>query len=127
MGLPSDAAETDNAPTKVTTTESRKGSMVEAVDRLRKRYNLSLGARMIFVWDEVNDAEIRAHGVDRATAEAVFFTPDAGIRCHPTIPNRWAIEGTVDGKLYRVPFSKTFPDGIRITTAFRISRKRRLT
>lgn len=82
---------------------------------------------MQFVWDEVNDAEIQAHGIDRATAEAVFMALDAGLRRHPSIPNRWAVEGTVKGKTYRVPFSKTFPDGIRITTAFRIARKRRLT
>jgi uncharacterized DUF497 family protein len=81
---------------------------------------------MKFVWDEMNDAEIHAHGVDRATAEAVFMALDAGFQRHPSIPNRWAVEGTVNGKVYRVPFSKTFPDGIRITTAFRISRKRRL-
>jgi uncharacterized DUF497 family protein len=82
---------------------------------------------MKFVWDEVNDAEIQAHGIDRATAEAVFLALDAGFRPHPSTPNRWAVEGTVNGKVFRVPFSKTFPDGIRITTAFRISRKRRLT
>jgi len=82
---------------------------------------------MKFVWDEVNNTEIQAHGVDRDTAEAVFMALDAGLRRHPSIPNRWAIEGTVNGRVYRVPFSKTFPDGIRITTAFRISRKRRLT
>jgi len=82
---------------------------------------------MKFFWDEVNDDEIQAHGVDRATAEAVFLAVDAGFRHHPSIPNRWCAEGTVNGKLYRVPFSKTFPDGIRITTAFRISHKRRLT
>jgi uncharacterized DUF497 family protein len=82
---------------------------------------------MKFIWDEVNDGEIQAHGVDRATAEGAFLASDAGFRRHPSIPNRWTVEGTVDGKLYRVPFSKAFPDGIRITTAFRISRKRRLT
>ncbi|MGA2080646.1 MAG: hypothetical protein ABSH53_08570 [Holophaga sp.] len=82
---------------------------------------------MKFIWDEVNDEEIKAHGVDRATAESVFLAQDAGFKRNPTIPNRWTAEGTVNGKLYRVPFSKAFPDGIRITTAFRISRKRRLT
>ena len=82
---------------------------------------------MKFFWDEVNDEEIQAHGVDRATAEGVFLAPDAVFRRDPNIPNRWAVEGTVNEKLYRVPFSKVFPDGIRITTAFRISRKRRLT
>ena len=82
---------------------------------------------MEFVWDEVNDAEIQAHGVDRATVEAVFMALDAGFRPHPSIPNRWAVEGTVDEKTYRVAFSKTFPDGIRITTSFRILPKRRLT
>jgi uncharacterized DUF497 family protein len=80
---------------------------------------------MIFIWDGVNDEEIRAHGVDRSTAEAVFLAADAGFRHHPSILNRWTAEGTVNDKVYRVPFSKAFPDGIRITTAFRISRKRR--
>ncbi len=28
---------------------------------------------MKFFWDEINAAEIAAHGVDKATAEAVFF------------------------------------------------------
>jgi uncharacterized DUF497 family protein len=83
--------------------------------------------KMKFIWDEVNDQEIQAHGVDRATAEAVFMASDAGFRLHPAIPNRWTAEGTVAERLYRVAFSKAFPDGIRITTAFRISRKRRLT
>jgi uncharacterized DUF497 family protein len=82
---------------------------------------------MKFIWDEVNDDELHAHDVHRRTAECVFMAPDAGFRRHPTIPNRWTAEGTVNEKLYRVPFSKTFPDGIRITTDFRISRKRRLT
>ncbi len=82
---------------------------------------------MIFFWDEVNEAEIFAHEVDRATAEAVFYADDFGFQPHPTIHNRWTAEGTVEGKLYRVAFSKTFPDGLRITTAFRIARKRRRT
>ena len=82
---------------------------------------------MHFFWDGMNEAEIAAHGVDRVTAEAVFFAEDFRYDSHPSIPNRWTAEGTVDGKLYRVPFSKTFPEGIRITTAFQISRKRRTT
>ena len=82
---------------------------------------------MDFIWDEVNDAEIAAHDVDRATAEGVFFADDAGFRPHPCLLNRWTAEGTVNGKLYRVPFSKAFPDAIRITTAFRISPRRRRT
>lgn len=80
---------------------------------------------MEFTWDEVNDAEILVHGIDRATAEAVFYSEDFRFRPDPIILNRWTAEGTVDGKFYRVPFSKTFPEGIRITTAFRISRQRR--
>ena len=80
---------------------------------------------MRFFWDEINEAEIAAHGVDRATSEAVFFAEDFRYSPHPSIPNRWTAEGMVDGKRYRVPFSKTFPEGIRITTAFQISRKRR--
>ena len=82
---------------------------------------------MPFLWDEVNDAEIQAHGVDRESAEAVFLALDAGFGRHPSLPNRWAVEGTVYGKTYRVPFSRAFPDGIRITTAIRIPGKRRRT
>lgn len=82
---------------------------------------------MLFIWDGVNDAEIQAHGVDRETAEAVFLAGDAGFGRHPSIPNRWVVEGTVNGKTYRVPFSKAFPEGIRITTAFRIPGQRRRT
>ena len=82
---------------------------------------------MLFFWDEVNEAEIEAHGVDKATAEAVFYADDFGYQPHPKILNRWTAEGTVEGKLYRIAFSKTFPEGIRITTAFHISRKRRRT
>ena len=82
---------------------------------------------MLFFWDEVNEAEIAAHDMDKETAEAVFFADDFGLLPHPTIHNRWTAEGTVDGKFYRIAFSKTFPDGIRITTAFRISLERRRT
>lgn len=82
---------------------------------------------MIFFWDEVNEAETAAHQVAKATAESVFFADDFRFQPHPTIHNRWTAEGTVGGKLYRVAFSKTFPEGIRITTAFRIARKRRRT
>ena len=82
---------------------------------------------MLFFWDEVNEAEIAAHDVDKTTAEAVFFSEDFAFQPHPTMQNRWTAEGTVGGRLYRIAFSKTFPEGIRITTAFRISRKRRRT
>ena len=82
---------------------------------------------MLFFWDEVNEAEIAAHDVDKATAEAVFYAEDFAFLAHPTIRNRWTAEGTVEERLYRVAFSKTFPEGIRITTAFHISRKRRRT
>jgi uncharacterized DUF497 family protein len=78
-----------------------------------------------FHWDEVNEQEIAAHGIDRATAEAVFFAEDRAVISDPHSPNRFIAEGTVDSKLFRVPFSNVFPNGIRITTAFRISRKRR--
>ena len=82
---------------------------------------------MRFYWDEINKSEIEAHGVDTATAEAVFYSDDFAYKADPEIPNRWTAEGTVNDKLYRVPFSKVFPEGIRITTAFQISRKRRRT
>jgi uncharacterized DUF497 family protein len=82
---------------------------------------------MRFFWDQVNEAEIEAHEVSRETAEAVFSSEDFGFAPNPERPNRWTAEGTVEGKLYRVPFSKVFPDGIRITTAFQISHKRRRT
>ena len=32
---------------------------------------------MEFHWDEVNEQEIADHGIDRATAEAVFFAFNA--------------------------------------------------
>lgn len=82
---------------------------------------------MQFHWDEINELEIAAHGIDRATAEAVFFSEDRAIIKEPRSHNRFIAEGTVDSKFYRVPFSNVFPDGIRITTAFRVSRKRRRT
>lgn len=82
---------------------------------------------MQFFWDEINEAEIKAHGIDKATAEAVFFAEDRGISKDPTTYNRFLAEGTVAGKFYRVPFSNVFPNSIRITTAFRISLKRRRT
>ena len=82
---------------------------------------------MQFFWDEVNRSEIAAHGVDTATAEAVFYSEDFAYKADSEIPNRWTAEGTVNQILYRVPFSKVFPEGIRITTAFQISRKRRRT
>lgn len=80
---------------------------------------------MHFVWDEVNEAEIKAHGLDKTIAEAVFSAEDQGITKDPRAPNRFIVEGSVDGRTYRVPFSNVFPDGIRITTAFRISPRRR--
>lgn len=82
---------------------------------------------MQFHWDEVNEQEIAAHGISKATAEAVFFAQDRIIVHDPRSFNRFTAEGTVDSKFYRVPFSNVFPNGIRITTAFRISRKRRRT
>jgi len=82
---------------------------------------------MLFFWDGVNEAEIAAHDVDKMTAQAVFFSEDFAFQPHPTIHNRWTAEGTVGGRLYRIAFSKTFPEGICITTAFHISRKRRRT
>ena len=82
---------------------------------------------MQFFWDEINEAEIKAHGIDKATAEAVFFAEDCGISKDPTKHNRFLAEGSVGGKFYRIPFSNVFPNGIRITTAFRISLKRRRT
>jgi hypothetical protein len=82
---------------------------------------------MQFFWDEVNEAEIAAHDVDKHTLEAIFYSNDFGYSPHPTIPNRWTGEGSVEGHLFRIAFSKTFPEGIRITTGFRISRRRRRT
>jgi uncharacterized DUF497 family protein len=82
---------------------------------------------MQFFWDEINEAEVKAHGIDKATAEAVFTAEDLGIDKDPSKHNRFLAEGTVNGKSYRVPFSNVFPDGIRITTAFRISQRRRRT
>ena len=82
---------------------------------------------MRFHWDEANEEEIAAHGIAKATAEAVFFAEDRAIIPDYRSLNRFIAEGTVDSKLYRVPFSNVFPDGIRITTAFRVSRKRRRT
>jgi uncharacterized DUF497 family protein len=80
-----------------------------------------------FVWDDINQDEVAAHGVAAATAEAVFFADDFRYLADPDRLNRFTAEGTVDGQLYRVPFSKVFPAGIRITTAFPLSRKRRRT
>ena len=82
---------------------------------------------MRFFWDEVNEQEIAAHGIGKATAEAVFFADDRAIDADLRTHNRFMAEGTVNGKFYRVPFSNVYPDGIRITTAFRVSRKRRRT
>jgi uncharacterized DUF497 family protein len=82
---------------------------------------------LLFHWDELNEQEITAHGIDKATAEAVFFADDRAIAPDPILYNRFIAEGTVESKFYRVPFSNVFPNGIRITTAFRISRKRRRT
>jgi hypothetical protein len=42
---------------------------------------------MQFSWDEINEAELEAHGIDRATAEAVFspkIVESARIRVSPT-------------------------------------------
>jgi uncharacterized DUF497 family protein len=80
-----------------------------------------------FYWDEVNEQETAAHGIEKAAAEAVFFAEDRAIVPDPRLFNRFIAEGTVDSKDYRAPFSNVFPDGIRITTAFRVSRKRRRT
>lgn len=82
---------------------------------------------MEFYWDPQNEGEVAAHGIDKATAEAVFFAEDFRFQADPERLNRWTAEGTVNGKLYRVAFSKTFPEGLRITTAFRIAPKRRRT
>ena len=82
---------------------------------------------MRFHWDEINRQEIAAHGIDEATAEAVFFAEDRAIIREPLSFNRFLAEGTVNSKFYRVPFSNVYPEGIRITTAFRVSRKRRRT
>ena len=82
---------------------------------------------MQFHWDEANEQEIAAHGIEKAIAEAVFFAEDRAIIRDPRSLDRFIAEGSVDSKFYRVPFSNVFPDGIRITTAFRISRKRRRT
>lgn len=82
---------------------------------------------MNFIWDAINQAEVAAHEVATATAESVFYADDFRYLADPRRLNRFTAEGTVDGQLYRVPFSKAFPDGIRITTAFPLSRKRRRT
>lgn len=82
---------------------------------------------MRFVWDEVNEAELAAHGIDKATAEAVFLADDCGIIPDPETPNRFIAEGRVEGRMHRVAFPNVFPEGIRITTAFRIATKRRRT
>ncbi len=78
---------------------------------------------MIFFWDAVNLAEITAHGVDTSTAEAIFKAPD--LRIKDCGMNRFLAEGTVRRSTYRVPFSKVFPEGMRIVTTFRIHSKRR--
>jgi hypothetical protein len=80
-----------------------------------------------YVWDPINLAEVAAHDVAPTTAESVFYAADFRYLPDPDRLNRFTAEGTVLGQLYRVPFSKTFPDGIRITTAFPISRTRRRT
>ena len=82
---------------------------------------------MLFHWDAVNEQELTAHGIAKATAEAVFSSEDRAIVQDPRSLNRFIAEGTVDSKFYRVPFSNVFPAGIRITTAFQVSRKRRRT
>ena len=82
---------------------------------------------MQFVWDAVNEAEIQAHQVTKEIAVALFSSYDFRVLPNSKILNRWTGEGTVGGVLYRVAFSKAFPAGVRITTAFQISRKRRQT
>ena len=74
-----------------------------------------------------NLAELKAHGVEASTAEMVFYAADFRYLADPIRLNRFTAEGTVDRQFFRVPFSKVFPAGIRITTAFPLSRKRRRT
>ena len=82
---------------------------------------------MRFLWDKINEFELAAHGIEKATAESVFFSEDRVIITDTRTPNRFIAEGTVDGKFHRVAFSNVFPEGIRITTAFRVARGRRRT
>jgi uncharacterized DUF497 family protein len=40
---------------------------------------------LLFHWDELNEQEITAHGIDKATAEAVFFADDRAIAPDPSL------------------------------------------
>ena len=48
---------------------------------------------MEFHWDEVNVQEIATHGIDRATAEAVFFAEDRAVIPGPHSLNRFTEGG----------------------------------
>jgi len=61
----------------------------------------------------------------RRPPRRLFFAEDRSVISGPHSLKHFIAEGTVDSKLFRVPFSNVFPNEVRITTAFRISRKRR--
>ena len=61
---------------------------------------------MHFIWDEKNTTHFAEHGVTPAIAEAVFFSPDARFAPSMQGMGRIECEGSFEGRLYRLVFSK---------------------
>jgi uncharacterized DUF497 family protein len=71
---------------------------------------LFFGVAMLLVWDEENTAHLARHRVDPALAERIFTAEDRLMFAAEDDPGRFIIEGTVDGKIYRLVFALAGPD-----------------
>jgi len=76
-----------------------------------------------FVWTDQNSAHVAEHGLSLADVEAVFDAPDAA-EIESERAGRWVVEGTVEGKLFRVIYAQTGPDEVYPISAHRIRRRR---
>lgn len=80
---------------------------------------------MRFVWDDDNTVHLARHGVVPALAERIFAAEDRLMFATEDDPARFVVEGSVDGKVYRLVFALAGPELVYPITAFRIARNRR--
>ena len=78
---------------------------------------------MRFIWTDQNSAHVSGHGLSRTDVEAVFDALDAA-EMETERAGRWIVEGTVEGKLFRVVYALTGPHEVYPITAHRIRRRR---
>lgn len=73
---------------------------------------------MKFVWVEQNLAHLANHGIGPDLAEAIFHAPDQRAAPSSQGKGRNILEASIEGRLYRLVFTRVGPEEIFINIGF---------